>query len=176
MQCQFCKKNPASVHLTQIVENEVKKVDLCEPCAKERGVNDPTTFSIADLLLGLGATQKMEEASAAAGAEVVCSACGFAQADFKKTGRLGCAHCYEVFAEGLGALLKGMHKGTEHRGKVPPSLKRAAVRQAELTNLETNLQAAIRREDFESAATLRDQIKQYREAQEARSSESAGQP
>jgi len=165
MQCQFCKKNPAGVHLTQIVDNEVKKVDLCESCAKEKGVNDPTIFSIADLLLGLGASQKMEEATAAAGAEVTCPACGFTQADFKKTGRLGCARCYEVFAEGLGALLHGMHKGTQHRGKVPPALRRAADRKAALTQLEADLKAAIGREDFETAASLRDQIKQARTAE-----------
>lgn len=162
MQCQFCKKAAATVHLTQIVENEVKKVDLCEACAKEKGVNDPTGFSIADLLLGLGASQKMEEANAAAGNEVACPSCGFTQADFKKTGRLGCARCYEVFAEGLGALLKGMHKGTQHKGKVPPALRKAAAQKAELSRLETDLKAAIGREDFETAATLRDQIKQAR--------------
>lgn len=162
MQCQFCKKAAATVHLTQIVENEVKKVDLCEACAKEKGVNDPTGFSIADLLLGLGASQKMEEANAAAGSEVACPSCGFTQADFKKTGRLGCARCYEVFAEGLGALLKGMHKGTQHKGKVPPALRKAAAQKAELSRLESDLKAAIGREDFETAATLRDQIKQAR--------------
>src|SRR4029453_1949983 len=110
-QCQFCKKAPATVHVTQIVENEVKKVDFCEACAKEKGVNDPTVFSIADMLLGLGASQKMEEATAARGTEVVCGTCGFSQADFKKSGRLGCAKCYSVFADGLESLLKGMHKG-----------------------------------------------------------------
>lgn len=150
--------------MTQIVENEVKKVDLCEACAKEKGVNDPTGFSIADLLLGLGASQKMEEANAAAGAEVTCPSCGFTQADFKKTGRLGCAKCYDVFAEGLGALLKGMHKGIQHRGKVPPALRRVAAQKAEMSRLEADLKAAITREDFETAATLRDEIRQARTA------------
>lgn len=166
MQCQFCKKAAATVHLTQIVENEVKKVDLCEACAKEKGVNDPTGFSIADLLLGLGASQKMEEANAAAGSEVSCPSCGFTQADFKKSGRLGCARCYDVFAEGLGALLKGMHKGTQHKGKVPPALRKAAAQKAELTRLESDLKAAIGREDFETAASLRDQIKQARKTED----------
>jgi len=164
MQCQLCKKSPATVHLTQIVENEIKKVDLCESCAKEKGINDPTGFSLADLLLGLGASQKMEEATAATGSEVVCPSCGFTQADFKKTGRLGCARCYEVFADGLEALLKGMHKGTQHKGKVPPALRRAAAEKAQLSRLEAELKAAISREDFEKAATLRDEIKQTKKA------------
>jgi protein arginine kinase activator len=159
MQCQLCNKATASVHLTQIVDNEVKKVDLCEACAREKGVNDPMGFSLADLLLGLGASQKMEEASAATGSEVVCKSCGFTQADFKKTGRLGCSDCYDVFATGLEALLKGMHKGTQHKGKVPPGRRRTADAQAKLTKLEADLKAAIAREDFEQAAALRDELK-----------------
>ena len=164
MQCQLCNKATASVHLTQIVDNEVKKVDLCEACAREKGVNDPMGFSLADLLLGLGASQKMEEAATASGSEVVCKSCGFTQADFKKTGRLGCSGCYDVFAAGLEALLKGMHKGTQHKGKVPPALRRAVDSKARLTKLEAELKAAVGREDFEQAATLRDELKQAKKA------------
>jgi protein arginine kinase activator len=92
MLCNFCKKNEAKVHLTQIVDNKMQKVDLCEACSKEKGVSDPTGFSLADLLLGLGAAQEMEKASG--GAELKCPHCGFTQADFKKAGRLGCSECY----------------------------------------------------------------------------------
>jgi protein arginine kinase activator len=161
MQCQVCKKSPATVHLTQIIENQVKKVDLCEACAKEKGVNDPTGFSLADLLLGLGASQKMEEANTATGSEVACRHCGFTQADFKKT------ECYNVFADGLDALLKGMHKGTQHKGKVPPAVRRVISQEAKLTKLEAALKAAIAKEDFETAATLRDEIKQAKKAAQA---------
>ena len=55
MLCDICKKNVATVHLTQMVEGKTKKVDLCEACSKDKGVDDPTGFSLADLLLGLGA-------------------------------------------------------------------------------------------------------------------------
>src|SRR5881398_1758418 len=99
MLCDICKQNVATVHLTQMVEGKTKKVDLCEACSKEKGVDDPTGFSLADLLLGLGAAQEM--AQAAAGSDLKCPACGFTQADFKKSGRLGCAECYDV-CRGLG--------------------------------------------------------------------------
>lgn len=164
MRCQVCKKAAATVHLTQIVENQVKKVDLCEACAKEKGVNDPTGFSLADLLLGLGAAQKMEEANTATGAEVVCPDCGFTQADFKKTGRLGCSDCYDIFAEGLAGMLKTMHKGTVHRGKVPQAFRRSQDSASKLAQLEKELSGAISREDFEQAAVLRDQIKAAKKA------------
>src|SRR3954471_2412708 len=103
MLCDICKKNVATVHLTQMVEGKTKKVDLCESCSKEKGVDDPTGFSLADLLLGLGAAQELVQA--ASGSDLRCSHCGFTQADFKKAGRLGCAECYTTFADGLESLL-----------------------------------------------------------------------
>ena len=50
LKCDLCA-NPATVHLTQIVNNKVHKVDLCESCAQSKGVTDPSGFSLADLLL-----------------------------------------------------------------------------------------------------------------------------
>src|SRR3974390_2526556 len=121
MLCCICKEKEATVHLTQIAGDKMQKVDLCEECAKTKGVNDPTGFSLADLLLGLGASQEIEQS--AGGAEIKCARCGFTQADFKKAGRLGCAHCYETFSEALDGLLKTMHKGTRHVGKVPEAFR-----------------------------------------------------
>ncbi len=51
MQCDFCE-NKASVFLTQLIEGEMKKMSLCEDCAREKGVSDPAGFSLADVLLG----------------------------------------------------------------------------------------------------------------------------
>ena len=67
MQCCVCKEKPATVHLTQIVGEKMQKLDLCEECAKAKGVNDPTSFAMADLMLGLGASQELD--TSAAGAE-----------------------------------------------------------------------------------------------------------
>ena len=52
MNCDVCQDNPATVYLTQIVKGEMQKVNLCEACAKEKGVTDPTGFALADALLG----------------------------------------------------------------------------------------------------------------------------
>jgi len=82
MLCCICKDKEATVHLTQIAGDKMQKVDLCEECAKSKGVNDPTGFSLADLLLGLGASQEIEQAGG--GTEMKCPRCGFTQADFKK--------------------------------------------------------------------------------------------
>ena len=86
--------------------------------------------------------------------------CGFTQADFKKTGRLGCSECYGTFSDGLTSLIKAMHKGTRHTGKVPARLFRGIVRSDRLNELKRNLDEAVSKEDYESAATIRDEIRQ----------------
>ncbi|MBV9391768.1 MAG: UvrB/UvrC motif-containing protein [Verrucomicrobia bacterium] len=156
MICDVCKTNPATVYLTQIVDGNMKKVNLCESCSKDKGVSDPTGFALADLLLGLGETQQVEQASPAE----QCPACGFTQADFKKTGRLGCSDCYATFADGLSSLLQAMHKGIKHTGKVPARLFRDLARFDRLNELKRNLEEAVTKEDYESAATIRDEIRQ----------------
>jgi protein arginine kinase activator len=160
MVCCICKEKDAKVHLTQIIGDKVQKVDLCDECAKKKGVDDNTGASLADLLLGLGASQEMAQAS---GPEIKCPHCGFTQADFKKAGRLGCSECYVTFAEGLEGLLKTMHKGTKHIGKVPQSLQQTRDLSDRLKNLQKKLDKAVADEDFEQAAQVRDEIKTTRE-------------
>jgi protein arginine kinase activator len=157
MQCCVCKQKEATVHLTQIAGEKMQKVDLCEDCAKEKGVTEQGAFSLADMLLGLGVSQEMEEA--AGGVELKCPQCGFTQADFKKAGRLGCAACYDTFAEGLEALLKTMHKGTRHKGKVPTALRGSQGLRDRITALQKKLEQAVEDEDFEQAAQVRDELK-----------------
>ena len=101
MICDVCTKNQATVFLTQIVDGKMQKVNLCEACSKEKGVADPTSFALTDLLHGLGAAQEIEPG----GGPQRCPVCGFSQGDFKKTGRLGCAACYDTFGESLQALI-----------------------------------------------------------------------
>ena len=160
MQCCVCKEKPATVHLTQIVGEKMQKLDLCEDCAKTKGINDPTSFGLADLdlVLGLGASQQLEQA--AGGVELKCPRCGFTQADFKKSGRLGCPECYVTFAEGLRGLLKTMHKGTRHTGKAPEALRATRENTDRLKTLQAKLAKAIKDENYEQAAQLRDEIKQ----------------
>lgn len=169
MTCDLCD-DKASVFLTQIVDGQMQKVNLCEKCAKAKGVTDPTGFALADLLLGLG-TEESESPSEESPADPVpadhaalledhttCQACGFSHAQFKKAGRLGCPKCYQIFGSGLETLLKAMHKGTQHIGKVPERHQALLEHHYELDQLRTQLDDAVEREAFEDAARLRDQI------------------
>jgi len=157
MQCCVCKEKPATVHLTQIVGEKMQKLDLCEDCAKAKGITDPTSFAMADLMLGLGASQELDPSAGAV--EIKCPRCGFSQADFKKSGRLGCPECYQTFAEGLSGLLKTMHKGVRHTGKAPEALRKSRETGDRLKLLQKKLAKAVDAEDYEQAAQLRDEIK-----------------
>ncbi len=156
MVCDVCNQNQATVFLTQIVDGKMKKVNLCEACSKEKGVADPTGFELADLLLGLGAAQEIEKG--APGQR--CPACGFSQADFKKTGRLGCSVCYDTFSEGLGSLIKAMHKGPAHVGKIPSRLMKSLEFDARIKHLQARLDRAINEEKYEDAAQIRDELRE----------------
>jgi protein arginine kinase activator len=156
MLCDVCKCNDATVFLTQILEGKMQKVNLCDACSKEKGVQDPTGFALADLLLGIGAAEEIEKGAPTQ----KCLVCGYTQADFKKTGRLGCSTCYTTFAEGLNTLLKAMHKGTEHVGKLPQRAQRTMELADRMRLLTESLEKAVAEEKYETAASLRDQIKQ----------------
>lgn len=155
MRCDVCQTKEATVFLTQIVDGKMQKVNLCESCSKEKGVNDPTGFALADLLLGLGAAQEIEKSPG----DLKCPICGFTQADFKKTGRLGCSACYAVFAKGLSGMLKNMHKGIVHTGKAPEAYQKIRQQDEKIKGLREDLDQAIAAEEYERAADLRDQIR-----------------
>lgn len=156
LKCDFCSK-PATVHLTQIVNNKVHKVDLCEDCAQSKGVTDPSGFSLADLLLK--ASLNPEPAGG-----VRCEQCGFTQSDFKKQGRFGCAACYDTFKGLIEPMLDGMHKGTSHHGKIPRIAMSRKTHYDRLNKLEVSLNEAIKSEHYEEAARYRDEINQAKQA------------
>jgi len=166
LKCDLCGK-PATVHLTQIVNNQIHKLDLCEECAAAKGVTDPTGFSLADLLVKTAGAAPEGTAT-----QLVCEHCGFTQADFKKHGRLGCPACYERFRPILEPVLSNMHKGMTHLGKVPARSIERKTFQERIDLLEKRLQEAVTAERYEDAARLRDEIKGLKEAFETRSVES----
>lgn len=157
MLCDICKKTDATIHLTQIVDGKMLKVDMCEACSKAKGVQDAAAFSLGELLSGFAPSAMEEPQMDAPG--VQCPSCGMTQADFKKIGRFGCAACWEAFKEGLGPLLKAMHKSDRHVGKVPSKAAHTLVISEKIKELSEDLQKAVQDEQYEAAAALRDQIR-----------------
>jgi protein arginine kinase activator len=155
MNCDVCGQQLATIFLTQIVDGKMQKVNLCERCSHEKGVTDPDSFALTDLLKGIGAAQDLSQ-----GASVLkCASCGLTQVDFKKTGRFGCANCYETFGDNLDAILKPMHSGLAHCGKVPTRLRRIMEREERLRLLRDELTTAVEAENYEMAAGIRDSIR-----------------
>jgi protein arginine kinase activator len=163
MKCDFCDKK-ATVFLTQLVEGNMKKVCLCEACAKERGVTDPTGFSLADLLLGgvpgagKGTAASVKTPSGSGGGRR-CRSCGFTLEDLRRVRRFGCSDCYATFAEEVGQMVRGLHKGHSHVGKVPEGLMAMQVLHQRLEELRARLDQAITSESYEEAAGIRDEIR-----------------
>lgn len=159
IKCSHCTKS-ATVHLTQIVNNKIIKVDLCESCAQSKGVTDPSAFSLADFLNNHQFSSDGKEKN------ITCSECGFTTADFRRTGRLGCASCYDSFSSLIRPVLDDMHVGAVHKGKVPEIVLSRQMAVAELKTLEDSLRIAINEEAYEEAAKYRDQIKSYKNTPE----------
>ncbi len=124
MICDVCAKQKATVHLTEIINDQVTKLNICEYCAKKKGSQMEQHFGIADLLQGLA--DPTEKGVIGAGAKVKCVSCGMAYDEFKKIGRLGCAQCYDAFRESIAPLLKRIHSAGTHTGKHPKNYDPAA--------------------------------------------------
>lgn len=163
MKCDFCEKK-ASVFLTQLVDGQMKKVCLCDPCAKERGVTDPTGFSLADMLLGGVAAGTESTAQGTShhptpGGGRKCPSCGFTLDDLRRVRRFGCSDCYATFSEEVSQMIRGIHKGTTHIGKVPDGLMAMQVLHQRIEELRSRLDQAITSESYEEAAGIRDEIR-----------------
>ncbi len=164
MKCELCQELEATIHLTQVVDGAVQKVHLCEGCAAKSGFDVHGPMSITDILLGLGGQESAKSApKAVKSRERSCPRCHLRRADFKKTGRLGCPSCYEAFEDELEPLLRAMHRGDQHRGKVPANEQERVRATAEVEALQAQLAEAVREERYEDAARLRDAIQTTRQ-------------
>ena len=166
MLCDECSKNKATVHLTEIVNDQVTKLNLCETCAKDKGSDVEQHFGIADLLAALSDVEAEPHApgSSVTSSKSRCASCGLTYEDFKKTGRLGCSDCYNEFKSALTPLLKRIHGTTQHLGKAPSPVfmkeqKFLSKLQEEMDAVKLQFQRAVKNEEFEEAAALRDKIK-----------------
>lgn len=164
MFCQECGKKPATLHFTKIINGEKTEFHICESCAREKGEGipgAPNSFSIHSLLSGLldfehigsSGINDIKPKSA------YCEECGLTYAQFTKIGRFGCSSCYREFADKLDPLLKRVHGSTVHIGKIPKRSGGQIQYKREIEQLRRDLQTKIEREEFESAAQLRDQIR-----------------
>lgn len=175
MQCEDCGNGLAKLRLTEIVNSTVTELRLCRRCAERRGFQpgipagplshatlwahlmDDTTPSDSDVL---GHTQ--------------CSGCGMYFSTFRETGNLGCARCYTDFGAALKPLLRRLHGEPRHIGKAPKKDEPRLALRREVRRLHEDLERALGREEYESAAELRDQIRALESARESALGQSHG--
>jgi protein arginine kinase activator len=160
MKCQNCHNKPATVHLTEIEDGQKIEKHLCEDCAAAEGIAIKADVPISKLLedLILHGPQS-DQASAPA---LSCDVCGCTFKDFQKEGHLGCPHDYDAFEEALEPVIRRAQGGaSEHVGKVPRRAGSDEKKHNAILRLRAELKTAIAEEDYERAASIRDQIKEY---------------
>lgn len=160
MLCDICAKNQATVHLTEIIDNQMNELHLCEECAREKSSQMEQQFGLSDLLAGMVEFEKPTKEKDLEVTALKCANCGLTYADFKKIGRLGCGECYTAFKKYLGPLLKRIHGSSLHLGKSPVKVTKVLKKRIDVQDLRQKLQRAIEMEAFEEAAKIRDQIKE----------------
>jgi protein arginine kinase activator len=161
MSCEQCHEREAVIHLTQIVNEQVTTLHLCERCAAEKGVESPGAAPKTPLGTFLAAMgQELPETTPTPRNGEACSRCGGSLQDFRESGRLGCPDCYRSFEVPLRDLLRRLHGSTHHMGEryaergTPVSAERQQA-----TELREQLRLAVETENFELAAELRDRLR-----------------
>ena len=157
MLCQSCEKKQATTHIKTIVNGELKEYNLCRDCAREMGYGSFFGNSGFDFDKFFGSF--MDEGSRLKSRKR-CQNCGSSFEDIAKTGKVGCAQCYEEFYEELLPSIQRIHGRTSHTGKLAHSAGTQARIKSEITRCRSELDQAIRDQEFERAAELRDRIRE----------------
>jgi protein arginine kinase activator len=181
MLCDICKEHEATIHIQEIINNQKKAMNLCSECAVDKSQNDPSFdfggFNLAEMLYNIsesqggipGLTPMSDEESIDENDksretketnDLKCINCGWTLKALRRTGRVGCPECYNMFREVIENALENMHRGKLHVGKRPGSqnTERSSNFMLKLMKLQKELDEVIQREEYEKAAKLRDKI------------------
>ena len=176
MLCQKCHKNEATIHVQKIEDGHVKSLHLCQACASEHSMDDSGLqgFNLAEVLFDIAGkvadavnSDSPEEEASGPVSEPVCPHCGWTLQKFRKTGYLGCPACYQAFDAQISGMLKNIHRGDHHTGKIPVTAgsdqkhgHEAILLKRQIEQLRKEQEEKIRREEYEDAAVLRDKIQE----------------
>ncbi len=159
MLCQDCNEHEATVHLTQIINNEKTVLSLCKDCAAQKGFHSPldsVPFPLSEILSGLVQQDYFEGRESVK--DLKCPNCGLTFENFIQQGRFGCGECYRTFRHQLEPIMRKIHGSSLHKGKLPVSDSNEMLPIKEEERLEKELKKAVETEDFERAADLRDKL------------------
>lgn len=163
MLCEECRRRPASVHITKIVNNMKTEMHLCQECAQTKGeltIGFEPSLTFENFLKGmLQQAQALSPGTAVGVRAQHCPNCGLAYGQFKESGRLGCSDCYDQFKGEILPLLRRIQGSVGHTGKTPGVSSAAASYRQQIEELREQQRKAIVEEKYEEAAKLRDKIR-----------------
>lgn len=163
MLCEYCNIKNATVTLTQNINGEIKTINICQDCANALGVI-PNTLEISDSIDDIdsffasmfGSTKSNTNSTAGT---IACDFCSTTLNEIQKTGKLGCAHCYDVFTQNIEGAIRHIHSANTHCGKIPFSVDGKLGLKRKIDELKAKLSLAVQNEEYEKAAKIRDEIK-----------------
>ncbi len=163
MLCDDCKEKPATVHLIQVFNGQKQESHLCEECASQKSglmLDQGSNFSIPNLLGGMfGSIYNMQGMQPLANT-AKCPNCGMSFQDIRQVGKLGCSECFKLYEQELEASLRRIHGNSRHIGKIPVRGGHKVLLNKQIEELKNQLQEAVRQEEYEKAAQIRDELKE----------------
>lgn len=167
MRCQNCNKNQATVRYTQIINGKKTEMHLCEKCSNELGINNysfnmPIDFSsfLSDFMDDYNIPTLVKPQ------KLKCEKCNMTYDEFLNIGKFGCSNCYNTFSSKIDSILKKINGANRYLGE--KSLKEnnniefkkeSKIENDEIIKLREQLKVAIKKEEYEEAAKIRDKIK-----------------
>ena len=155
MLCKTCHKNNASVHIKKVINGKLSERMLCTECAETENLG--SFFSTDSLFSGFFSDSIFGSKPYAE--QKACPLCKSTRGELARTGRAGCAECYNVFSEELKRIVYGIHGNAVHSGSAPGKHVEELQKNKEIEALKKEQEAAILEENYEKAAELRDKIK-----------------
>ena len=170
MKCEHCGKNDANVNISQTIGGKTSEQNLCSACAAELGINNEFKPFIDEWLKkGPGYSQSIFDTAGGIPAfdnsvthAMVCPECGQRYDEFRRSGLLGCSNCYEAFGDRLDAIFRRVQGGTRHTGRKACETAQQQELQLyrhKMSELKRQLQQYVSEEEYEKAASARDEIK-----------------
>jgi protein arginine kinase activator len=162
--CEMCGEEPATMHLLRVVDGTVSHTHLCPGCAEEvaeQADGLALVLAVPSVLRHLGKNPAAEESAPALpvdAEERFCGVCGTTLSDVRESGLVGCANCYQIFAQYLEGSLQDGAEPTEHLGKMPHRGPETDTLRHEIMRLERMLRELVSCERFEEAAGVRDRL------------------
>ena len=154
MQCDRCGK-PSVYRSTFIVNGVSQTTNLCRDCAIKEGVfaNEPTNLfeEMFSPFFGFMPFEGVED--------VVCPVCKTTLKQFKSTGKLGCANCYDAFSKEISKLVGKIAPRNQHKQESIKQIKTTKQnKEDKITELKKELALAVKEERYEDASKIKKQI------------------